>query len=1153
MCGRTSVPCRRVVFPSVILAVLSLTTLRSSSSQTRQLTFEERVKAQEAIERVYYSHQIGATRPVEEAVTHELLKRKVRTYLKQSVALEKLWNTPVTAAALQAEMDRIASSTRLPERLQEVYRALGDDPALIAESLARPVLVDRLARSFFAFDQRIHAAPRKEAEDLRWRLAGGALDVSAEHPNRQILELIRRDHPRRLSGEGPSAATGHPGAGPSGTRIELSPDEFARWRARPPKRVGEIGPVREERDAFVVSVALEETTDGVRLAVYTIPKIPWEKWWEEAAEDFDEAAITATAARSVRVLSPVPRREAGFDARARTNVSDAGMSAASPTCIPDDTWDNGILDDLLTPRFAHTAVWTGRHMIVWGGLAGNFVQDTGTRYDPLTDTWAPTTTIRAPVARYLHTAIWSGTVMVIWGGSGLSNSPLATGGRYDPVADSWEPTSTLAAPTRRVWHTAVWTGNEMIIWGGTEDGPYVTSGARYDPVTDVWVQTSMASAPTPRIRHTAVWTGGEMIIWGGVDVARNSLNNGGRYDPTSDRWRATSITSVPEGRQLHTAVWTGSRMIVWGGSRFIASNLNTGGQYDPISDTWAPTSTTGAPSYRNSHTAIWTGSEMIVWGGQESFFDFEQALVTGGRYDPASDSWLPTSMMNAPSARAGHTAVWTGSQMIVWGGRSHTDQGSPRAIFNSGGRYDPASDNWTPTSVLGTPGGVLCCHTAVWTGNFMIVWGGLGEIWTSVNSGARYDLMTDTWTPTSLRNAPGGRYSHQAVWSGTEMIVWGGPGHNDGGRYDPVSDEWRPLSTTGAPSPRHLTTPAVWTGSEMIVWGGSITTTTTTNTGGRYNPAIDSWRATSTTDAPSPRWSHTAVWTGSEMIVWGGAAPFLGFFNTGGRYDPVSDSWKPVSLTGAPTPRATHNAVWTGRLMIVWGGDTTGGLRGGRYEPATDTWTPTSTANAPVFTNNHTAVWTGKRMIIWSDNGTGGLYDPAADAWAPTSKTNAPSYAFATPNADATAVWTGGFMIVWAKNWGGMYALEQSVDNDGDGSTDCGGDCDDTNPLVWSRPVEISNLRISAAGPTSLSWDSQGSLAGSGTQYDLASGALLNSGQPDLASGTCLWSGTSATCTDARPDPETGIGFWYLVRGRNSCGVGTFGSSPIDASVTPCP
>ncbi len=51
-------------------------------------------------------------------------------------------------------------------------------------------------------------------------------------------------------------------------------------------------------------------------------------------------------------------------------------------------------------------------------------------------------------------------------------------------------------------------------------------------------------------------------------------------------------------------------------------------------------------------------------------------------------------------------------------------------------------------------------------------------------------------------------------------------------------------------------------------------------TGGRYNPGTNSWTATSLTNAPTPRDSHTAVWTGNEMIVWGA------HYDDGGRYNP---------------------------------------------------------------------------------------------------------------------------------------------------------------------------------------------------------------------------------------------------------------------------
>ena len=83
-------------------------------------------------------------------------------------------------------------------------------------------------------------------------------------------------------------------------------------------------------------------------------------------------------------------------------------------------------------------------------------------------------------------------------------------------------------------------------------------------------------------------------------------------------------------------------------------------------DTWTATSITNAPAARVDHTAVWTGSEMIVWGGY-----CRNYLNTGGRYNPSTDNWTATSTINAPAARAEHTAVWTGSEMIVWGGLMH--------------------------------------------------------------------------------------------------------------------------------------------------------------------------------------------------------------------------------------------------------------------------------------------------------------------------------------------------------------------------------------------------------------------------------------------------------------------------------------------------
>src|SRR5262245_14682604 len=93
----------------------------------QDLSFEERVQAQESIERVRLSHQIGAVQPFDRAVPRAVLEEKVRLALAQSAALETFWHAPLTASALRAETERIFRQTRMPERLREMAAALRND------------------------------------------------------------------------------------------------------------------------------------------------------------------------------------------------------------------------------------------------------------------------------------------------------------------------------------------------------------------------------------------------------------------------------------------------------------------------------------------------------------------------------------------------------------------------------------------------------------------------------------------------------------------------------------------------------------------------------------------------------------------------------------------------------------------------------------------------------------------------------------------------------------------------------------------------------------------------------------------------------------------------------------------------------------------
>src|SRR5262249_16607254 len=119
-------------------------------------------------------------------------------------------------------------------------------------------------------------------------------------------------------------------------------------------------------------------------------------------------------------------------------------------------------------------------------------------------------------------------------------------------------------------------------------------------------------------------------------------------------------------------------MIVWGGCSFIndaciASQVGTGGgRYNPSTDSWTPTSTTGAPTARLVHTAVWTGSQMIVWGG----FGTTAALSTAGIYTPSTAARPPphTSPPRRPASGPPRPAPLLpprvgGGQEIVDGGR----------------------------------------------------------------------------------------------------------------------------------------------------------------------------------------------------------------------------------------------------------------------------------------------------------------------------------------------------------------------------------------------------------------------------------------------------------------------------------------------------
>lgn len=335
-------------------------------------------------------------------------------------------------------------------------------------------------------------------------------------------------------------------------------------------------------------------------------------------------------------------------------------------------------------------------------------------------------------------------------------------------------------------------------------------------------------------------------------------------------------------------------------------------------------------------SAVWTGTEIIIWDGSED------ADVPGWRFDPATNARRPLSAINAPSPRMGNVTVWTGREMIIWGGEALPfeylpDRSRKFSGLLTGARYNPQTDEWKAMSTVGASGNGRRM-VVVWTGSEMLVWGGNG----TENSGARYDPATDSWTPMSMSNGPISGYTQFTVWTGSEMIVWLGDSTADKvfvARYNPKENTWKSINLTGVPVSGFWAEAGVWTGQDLIVWAGSNSKIR----GARYSPTTDTWKPINMVGAPVQRGGFQAVWTGQEMLIWGGSFGMGDYSATGRRYNPVTDSWTPMSANMVSS-RSGFALVWTGSDMFIWGGGISfdAGYRPvqsiGRYNLATDKW-----------------------------------------------------------------------------------------------------------------------------------------------------------------------------------------------------------------------
>ncbi len=345
----------------------------------------------------------------------------------------------------------------------------------------------------------------------------------------------------------------------------------------------------------------------------------------------------------------------------------------------------------------------------------------------------------------------------------------------------------------------------------------------------------------------------------------------------------------------------------------------------------------------------------------------------GARLDLDEGGESPAERIDAGplSPRGGHSVVWTGNELIVWGGWGDEMGNTKRG---DGAAYDPASNSWR--MIAPSPLSPRRNHAAAWTGDEMVVFGGDGR-----RDGAAYDPESDTWR--RLEDAPFGIGAYEVrdreeshLFADGGLFVWQAPTDRVA-RWDATSESWSTVDGTGL---AQLTSGALRATSDRLYAVGTTAYTGVPLLIARANLRVsDGWTrledgtlSTSENVVPDadPQWSATV--SDGRLVAWS-----IGLPDTAIELDPNTERWSDLpphnvrSCEGAPGPVAMDN-----RLLVQSCGSST------VYNSTTDSWMQIDLADAAIEPS--TAVWTGSELISWGDTccyGTGGAAFEPNTAW----------------------------------------------------------------------------------------------------------------------------------------------------------------------------
>src|SRR5574341_1049473 len=343
---------------------------------------------------------------------------------------------------------------------------------------------------------------------------------------------------------------------------------------------------------------------------------------------------------------------------------------------------------------------------------------------------------------------------------------------------------------------------------------------------DTTAPTVASSQPLPdatdvALDATVTATFSEGMDAASIDVGSFVLSDGSKNVPGQVTYAAGTLTATftPTDALVPGTLYTASVAATVKDAAGVAMAGSHAWSFTTVPDTTAPSVTSTSPAADATGVGVTaaitvTFSERLEAGSvDETTFRVAGGSPVAGVVTYEASTRTATFTPTDPLAYDTFYTVTLGAGMTDLAGNPLA--GAP-FTFSFATRSPPPPEGWTATSTAVVENATS--HTAVWTGSLMIIWG--GKAGGMYNRGTCYDPVADAWTMTDRTGAPEGRWDHTAVWTGTRMIIFGGWGvsgrFSDGGSYDPVTDSWTLFSAGGKRSSHS----AVWTGTEMIVWGG---------------------------------------------------------------------------------------------------------------------------------------------------------------------------------------------------------------------------------------------------------------------------------------------------------------------------------------------